>query len=190
MVLCLQNSNPRDVLGLAPDQDKSFLLALGLIRRNMDLKRFNPLYWNSSSRGILTALLMLSIAIATYTLVLLIPPPASLIGLLYNFHLAIAFLLVVFFGLVFSRKELSWDIISLTLVLILFGLPLIYKWQTARFYGYMFGGLLPWSDAQGYYTGAHHLMYDGNLSSWATRRPLFAGFLAVLLSNTGNNLQS
>ena len=146
-------------------------------------------HYNSSNGKLLSTLLMLFIALPAYTLVLLIPPPASIIEILYNFYLVIAFLLIILLGLVFSRTELAWDIISLTLVMILFSLPLIYKWQTARFYGYMFGGFLPWSDAQGYYTGAHHLMYDGNLSSWATRRPLFPGFLAVLLSITGNNLQ-
>jgi hypothetical protein len=100
-----------------------------------------------------------------------------------------AILLVIFLGLAFSRKGMVWPTISLTLTLVLFSIPLIYKWQTAGFYGYLIGGLLPWSDAAGYYSGAQHLLYDGHLTTWATRRPLFGGFLAVLLSATGNNLQ-
>ena len=58
-----------------------------------------------------------------------------------------------------------------------------------RVYGYLIGGLLPWSDAAGYYSGAQHLIYDGYLTEWATRRPLFSGFLAVLFSATSDNLQ-
>ena len=147
--------------------------------------------WFSTSikGGVLAALPPLFIALAVNILILVIPPPVLITRSLFNFRLDVAFLLVVFLGLVFSQKGTIWDTISLTLTLVLFSLPLIYKWQTAGFYGYLIGGLLPWSDAAGYYSGAQHLIYDGYLTSWATRRPLFGGFLAVLLSVTGNNLQ-
>ncbi len=75
------------------------------------------------------------------------------------------------------------------LILVLFSLPLIYKWQTAKFDGVIFGGLLPWADANGYYTGAQRLMEGGYLTEFATRRPLFTGFFTILLVVTGNNLQ-
>lgn len=144
---------------------------------------------NASKRQIFLALASLFIALAINILILIIPPPVLITNLLFNFRLDVAVLLIVFLALIFSRKGFAWDTISLTLTLVLFSLPLIYKWQTAGFYGYLIGGLLPWSDASGYYSGAQQLIYDGYLTSWATRRPLFGGFLAVLLSATGNDLQ-
>ena len=138
---------------------------------------------------VLAALSTLLIALSVNALFLLIPPPVLISRSLFNFRLDVATLLVIFLGLIFSRKGIIWSTIGLTLTLVLFSIPLIYKWQTTGFYGYLIGGLLPWSDAAGYYSGAQHLLYEGHLTTWATRRPLFGGFLAVLLSITDNNLQ-
>lgn len=155
----------------------------------MKLKQRAGWFTNSSTKEIFIAPAALFVALAINVVVLIIPPPVLITRSLFNFRLDVAILLVTFLGLIFSRKGIVWETISLTLTLILFSIPLIYKWQTAGFYGYMFGGLLPWSDAAGYYSGAQHLIRDGYLTSWATRRPLFGGFLAVLLSITSNNLQ-
>ncbi len=146
--------------------------------------------WNPPKREIFNTLLALSIALTINVVVVLIPPPVSLTRVLFNFHLEIALLLVLFFGTVFNRKGIVWDTISLTLTLILFSVPLIHKWQTAGYQGYLLGGLLPWSDAQDYYSGAYTLMNTGQLTAWAARRPLFGGFLAVLLSITDGHLQA
>jgi len=155
----------------------------------MKLKQLAGRFSTSSKREIFAPLAALFIALAINALVLIVPPPTQVTRSLFNFRLDVAVLLVIFLGLIFNRKGIAWDTASLTLTLVLFSIPLIYKWQTAGFYGYLIGGLLPWSDAAGYYSGAQHLLYDGYLTSWATRRPLFGGFLAVLLSATGNNLQ-
>ena len=155
----------------------------------MYFKQLTGWFSTSTKRDALTPLPPLIIALAVNALILVIPPPILITHSLFNFRLDVAFLLVIFLGLVFSRRGIVCYTISLTLTLVLFSIPLIYKWQTAGFYGYLIGGLLPWSDAAGYYSGAHHLIYDGYLTTWATRRPLFGGFLAVLLSVTGNNLQ-
>jgi len=82
-----------------------------------------------------------------------------------------------------------WDMLSLALVLALFALLLIHKWQTGFYEGVVIGGLLPSVDALEYYRGAQSLIMGGNVLEIATRRPIFAGFLAVLLFLTGNNLQ-
>jgi hypothetical protein len=155
----------------------------------MKLKQLVVYHWNVNRQGTLVALAALTFALIIDNLILLIPPPVSITRVLFNFHFGLAFLLIIFLGVIFSRKGIIWDTVSLALTLALFSIPLIYKWQTAGFYGYLLGGLLPWSDAQGYYSGAHQLIYEGHLTSWATRRPLFAGFLAVILSITDNNLQ-
>lgn len=155
----------------------------------MKLKQLADWLSNSFQRNIFPALAALFIALAINVVVLIIPPPALITRSLFNFRFDVAVLLITFLALIFSRKGIAWDTISLTLTLVLFSIPLIYKWQTAGFYGYLIGGLLPWSDATGYFSGAQHLINDGNLTQWATRRPLFGGFLAVLLSAAGNNLQ-
>ena len=97
---------------------------------------------------------------------------------------------MIFLGLAFAKKGILWEAVSLILILVLFCLPLIYKWQTAKFDGVMFGGLLPWADANGYYTGAQRLMEGSYLTEFATRRPLFTGFFTTLLLATENNLQA
>jgi hypothetical protein len=49
------------------------------------------------------------------------------------------------------------------------------------------GGVLPYSDAAGYFEGAEHLVYDGRLTPWNERRPFNATFLAARFILTGNN---
>lgn len=49
------------------------------------------------------------------------------------------------------------------------------------------GGVLPYSDAAGYFEGAQRLIYDQQLTQWTERRPLNATFLAARLILTGNN---
>ena len=143
-----------------------------------------------SYRSAFIILMMVPLALLALTLVILIPPPASLTSIFYNFSLQVGLLLVIFLGLVFAKKGILWETVSLILILVLFSLPLIYKWQTAKFDGVIFGGLLPWADANGYYTGAQRLMEGSYLTEFATRRPLFTGFFTTLLLATGNNLQA
>src|SRR5215211_2539431 len=155
----------------------------------MNLSRPATPKWKLTRSGLITSLLAILIALTINSFLLLVPPPVSVTRHLYFFRVDTALLLILFYGIVLSRKGPVWEITNMTLVLALFSVPLIYKWQTAGYYGYLIGGLLPWSDAQGYYSGAYQLIYYGQLNSWATRRPLFGAFLAVLLSLTGQNLQ-
>ena len=64
---------------------------------------------------------------------LTIPPPALITRSLFNFRFDVAVLLITFLALIFSRKGIAWDTISLTLTLVLFSIPLSYKWQSAGF---------------------------------------------------------
>ncbi|HET9905828.1 MAG TPA: hypothetical protein VFQ23_04290, partial [Anaerolineales bacterium] len=118
----------------------------------MKLKQLTGWFSNPSRREILPALAALFIALAINVVVLIIPPPALITRSLFNFRFDVAVLIITFLALIFSRKGIAWDTISLTLTLVLFSVPLIYKWQSAGFYGYLIGGLLPWSDAAGYYS--------------------------------------
>ena len=142
------------------------------------------------SRSAFIILMMLLLASLALTLVILIPPAASLTSVFYDFSVQVGLLLVIFLALDFAKKGILWEAVSLILILVLFSLPLIYKWQTAKFDGVIFGGLLPWADANGYYTGAQRLMEGSYLTEFATRRPLFTGFFTILLVATGKNLQA
>ncbi len=70
----------------------------------------------------------------------------------------------------------------------LFALPLAARWQDVGFHGNAVGGLLPFSDASGYWLEAQRLL-DGEPLNWSARRPAFAGLLATLLAATGRDLQ-
>ena len=74
---------------------------------------------------------------------------------------------------------------GLAVTLGLFGLPLAALWQDVTIHENAIGGLLPFSDAQGYYLEANRLL-DGQPLEWSARRPLFTSFLAVLLAVTGS----
>ena len=78
---------------------------------------------------------------------------------------------------------------SLCLTLLLFALPLTALWNSGMSDGYLIGGLLPWSDASGYYWEARRLLEGQNFSEWGSRRPLFPALLAPLLGLTNQNLQ-
>jgi hypothetical protein len=68
-------------------------------------------------------------------------------------------------------------------LLILFG-----SWQAGESNFFFIGGLLPYSDAHGYYSDALRLLHGWRFSEFSSRRPLFPALLAVLLAATGINL--
>ncbi|MGH7259190.1 MAG: hypothetical protein ACREI9_00735 [Nitrospiraceae bacterium] len=72
---------------------------------------------------------------------------------------------------------------------LVFALPVASVWFTGRTTYQHIGGLLPWSDSNGYLYGALHLLHEGELDSWNMRRPLNASFLAFRLMLAGKDLQ-
>ena len=78
---------------------------------------------------------------------------------------------------------------GLTLVLVLFGYTLLRIWSTSESNPDLIGGLLQFSDANGYYYDARRLLEGGLFSVFSGRRPLFAALLTVLLGITSQNLQ-
>lgn len=81
------------------------------------------------------------------------------------------------------------SLISLSLTLFLFALPLSGIWQSGDSSGYLIGGLLQWTDARGYHWEAQRLLEGYRFSPFASRRPMFAAFLAGLLWLSGRNMQ-
>jgi len=89
-----------------------------------------------------------------------------------------------------SLKDRRLSVITTALVFFpLFSLALNGLWAGAYSENYILSGLLPRSDAFGFYTGSVALLENGFLSGMASRRPLYGGFLAFILWITGGNLQ-
>src|SRR5262245_17675194 len=74
------------------------------------------------------------------------------------------------------------QVLSLSLILALFALPLARLWSTGDSATFLLGGLLPWSDANNYYWSARNLLDGNRMPAWDALRPLFPGLLSVLLA--------
>jgi hypothetical protein len=67
---------------------------------------------------------------------------------------------------------------------------LVGVWEAGVSDWHMIGGLLPYSDAQGYYSDALRLLHGQSFSVFSSRRPLFPAFLAAILNLTDLNLRA
>ena len=106
----------------------------------------------------------------------------SFVSLNDNWHTFGSLLLLGFgFALIFRPldKFSAWAGFFLILLLILS--PFYWRLQGLDTDGFSITGVLPFNDANGYYAGAVNLLYGGQLSAFASRRPLFVVFLAALL---------
>jgi hypothetical protein len=95
---------------------------------------------------------------------------------------------VVLIGTFSLRGRLS-GLASLGVILLLLGLVLSSLWSSAVSDGSLVGGLLPWSDASGYYTDASRLLSGDLFGAFSARRPVFSAGLASMLFLTGRDLQ-
>jgi hypothetical protein len=140
-------------------------------------------------RDVVGSSLIIALAIIIFFALLTLTVPTSLSLNARNGYLVplIFSILVAFF---LSLKNNSCSLmLSLSSMLILFALPLSALWTTGLSNGFVIGGLLPFSDAALYYNDANRLIEDGMFSAFSTARPLFIGFLAVVLKLTGGNLK-
>lgn len=98
----------------------------------------------------------------------------------------LVFLPLIYLGF---RCSFAGGIVPLSFTLLLFIFPLAGLWESGMSESVIVGGLLPYSDAHGYYMNAQRLLTGSYYTSFAARRPLFTGFLALLLWVSNNNLQ-
>ena len=136
----------------------------------------------------LSDLTKIVIGVAAFVLLLLIPPPPFFSRIFHQPGWLILIILFVFFAFLLRRNGKVWKTLQAVMVFGLFAIALIYKWQFAFFDGNAIGGLLPWSDASGYYSDAQRLLIGLDFSPMATRRPLFTAFAGVLLRLVNGNL--
>ncbi len=132
--------------------------------------------------------LTLLVPAAAFTAVLTVALPTSVLTSAYDSLFPVG--LVALLTLWACHRRQAWfsTVAGLTATLVLFALPLAALWQDVAFHIHAVGGLLPFSDASGYYYDARRLL-DGHPLGWSARRPLFVGLLSTLLAITAQNLQ-
>ncbi len=111
----------------------------------------------------------------------------------FRFYSAPLFLLVltVYFLLFRFAGKFSW-VAGFLFTMALFSLALSYMWNSGFSDNGILGGLLPYKDGYHYYNGARLLSIGQLLPGYsvqAAERPLFPGFLSVVLALTGDNLR-
>jgi len=79
-------------------------------------------------------------------------------------------------------------LVSYSLVLILFTLPLTALWQQGYAEMQMIGGVLPFSDSAQYYHNASRLLEGYPFTPFGTRHPFAPALIASLLAITGHHL--
>ncbi|NQU29362.1 MAG: hypothetical protein HQ525_01705 [Anaerolineae bacterium] len=137
-------------------------------------------------------LLSLVVAIALFTLLLLIPIPYSFTAFFWYYSPLLFFIVFTIYALSFQLDNYWGWLLGLGVTMVLFALALSYMWNSGYSDNKVIGGILPYRDAYHYYNGAR-LMLDGRTlpeyTVQAAGRPLFPGFIASLLLLTGKNLQ-
>lgn len=135
---------------------------------------------------------VLSILFSTivYAVVLFVGVPKE-ISLAPGSQGSLLLFLVVPFLLLVAYYWSGWigTLIGLTLTLVVFGLPLSGLWTSGISTSALIGGLLPFSDAGGYFNDARRLLDGVLFPDFSARRSMFAGMLAAVLGLTGRNLQ-
>ncbi|NPV84921.1 MAG: hypothetical protein HPY45_02775 [Anaerolineae bacterium] len=144
--------------------------------------------------GYLYAAASVLVALALYVFILLNRDEALRqlsISVRYGFTLVLTVVFVVLLAAFWLPGRWA-ACASFVLTVGLFAFPLAAMWATGAIQSesYTVAGLLPWSDASGYYTDAKWLLEGQRFSSFSSRRPLFAGLLAVLLGISRQNLQA
>jgi hypothetical protein len=77
----------------------------------------------------------------------------------------------------------------LAVALIFSAMVLTSSWRTAESGGFVIGGILPFSDAAGYFEDAARLVHGLPFSEFASRRPLYPAALATVLGLTNGHLK-
>jgi hypothetical protein len=117
---------------------------------------------------------------------LVIPKP---IGEIFRYDLrflSVPALIILFFA--FRKPGWKANLIGLSAVLAMAGFALSYLWNSGASEEPVVMGLFPYLDPSGYYSDALRIL-AGQLMNNGGGRPLFAGFLSLVLGLTGSNLQ-
>lgn len=121
-------------------------------------------------------------------LTLLAVQSTSAIDLRYHWASSILILGAVSLVVWQLKPQLQRAMLALV-VLLLMLILLISTWQSGVSTWNFIAGVLPTSDAGGYYYDAQRILAGNSISDFSSRRPLFAAFFAGALAVSGNDLQ-
>ncbi len=148
-----------------------------------------------SSFNVPKPLIIISITafiISMYVLIISVKIPYTFSAFFSNFSPALFLICFLLFSLSFRLHGWKGWLAGLGVTLVLFALPLSYKWTSGFSNNRIIAGLIPYKDQFYYYTGAREIL-SGNLIpsdySQATWRPLFPALLSSFLFFTGHNLK-
>ncbi|MDR3574622.1 MAG: hypothetical protein P4L50_12210 [Anaerolineaceae bacterium] len=128
------------------------------------------------------------VPLAVYAVIVWIAIPRS-IGEIFRYDLiflSVPALVVIYFS--FQNSGWKAHLVGLGAVLAMAALALSYLWNSGASEEPVVMGIFPYLDPSGYYTDALRIL-AGQLISNFGGRPLFAGFLSLVLGLTRNNLQ-
>ncbi len=132
-----------------------------------------------------------AIALLIFALILLNRSPNLLrplsMQIRFGFTWVVPIILIVLF-LVLKIPGWLGRVASLSVILSIFALALAGVWASGHTQSTILSGLIPLYDAQSYYVDAQKILAGGSVSEFSTARPLFPGFLAVVLGITNRNL--
>ncbi|MBD1806562.1 hypothetical protein H6F98_14010 [Microcoleus sp. FACHB-SPT15] len=140
-------------------------------------------------RRSLYPVISITVPLLLYALVLIFRVPTEISFTAKNGLTPVLIAIALLFYPAYRLSGWIGTLLSLSLTLILFALPISALWNSGISNGFIIGGLLPTGDAGGYYWEARRVLEFGNMSAWGSRRPLFSGVLASLLGLTQQNLQ-
>ena len=145
------------------------------------IEKINPTLWETLKLGIAFSCF---IFILFYPLTIL--RPISL-ALRTGFGLVIPLTTLIIY-ITFRIPGKLGNLLALTATMSLFALGLAGLWASGNTQSVILNGLIPLTDAAGYYTDALHLQYGSDVSNFTAMRPLFAGLLSFFLWISNNNL--
>ena len=160
--------------------------------KNMDEGELkNPVVSPATNRLWIRQAVVYAAALSAFTLILLNRSPNFLRPLSMNVQFGFTWIIPVLFILLylaFRRPGWHGKLLSAVLSLSIFALALAGIWASGHTQSTIISGLIPFYDAQAYYVDALRLLAGEDVSDFSSARPLFAGWLAVLMSLTDRNL--
>jgi len=150
-----------------------------------------PISLSSLNQKRIQDIIIGAVALSIFALILVNRSPNFLRPLSMQIRFGFTWIVpVLFIALFLTLRIPGWQgqLISLSAILSLFSLALAGVWASGHTQSTILSGLIPLFDAQSYYVDAQSLLAGGRFSEFSTARPLFAGFLALLLGITNRNL--
>lgn len=138
---------------------------------------------------------MLSFAVAVFVFVYILENrspnllrPISM-ALRTGFGLTVPLAILVVYAAFRTPGRLG-DLLSVTVTMSLFALGLAGLWASGNTQSVVLNGIIPLTDASGYYADAIRLQYGMDVSNFTAMRPLFAGMLSLFLWLSDQNLMT